>query len=99
MQTSPFVAKEPYKRDYILQKRIILLRSLLITATNKGGSQRKKGASQEGEEFKQSASAELDPYKFCLAGRINHVDKTHQNVCGAVLRNPCAMGVCKIVRE
>jgi len=26
-------AKEPYKRDYILQKRPIILRSLLIAAT------------------------------------------------------------------
>jgi len=26
-------AKEPYKRDYILQKRPIILRSLLIVAT------------------------------------------------------------------
>jgi len=26
-------AKEPYKRDYILQKRLIILRSLLIVAT------------------------------------------------------------------
>jgi len=26
-------AKEPYKRDYILQKRVIILRSLLIVAT------------------------------------------------------------------
>jgi len=26
-------AKEPYKRDYILQKRLIILRSLLIIAT------------------------------------------------------------------
>jgi len=26
-------AKEPYKRDYILQKRPVILRSLLIVAT------------------------------------------------------------------
>jgi len=26
-------AKEPYKRDYVLQKRLISLRSLLIVAT------------------------------------------------------------------
>ena len=26
-------AKEPYKRDYILQKRLIILRSLLLAAT------------------------------------------------------------------
>jgi len=28
-------AKEPYKRDYILQKRLMMLRSLLIVATPK----------------------------------------------------------------
>jgi len=27
-------AKEPYKRDYILQKRLMILRSLLIVATS-----------------------------------------------------------------
>jgi len=27
------LAKEPYKRDYILQKRPVILRSLLIVAT------------------------------------------------------------------
>jgi len=28
-----FFAKEPYKSDYILQKRLIIFRSLLIVAT------------------------------------------------------------------
>jgi len=28
-----FFAKEPYKRDYILQKRLVIFRSLLIAAT------------------------------------------------------------------
>jgi len=31
-----FFAKEPYNRDYILQKRPIILRSLLIVATPYG---------------------------------------------------------------
>ena len=32
-------AKEPYKRDYILQRRPVILRSLLIVATPQGGMQ------------------------------------------------------------
>jgi len=33
LKVKVFFAKEPYKRDYILQKRPIILRSLLIVAT------------------------------------------------------------------
>jgi len=34
LKTMGFFAKEPYKRDYILQKRPVILRSLLIVATS-----------------------------------------------------------------
>jgi len=33
LKTVGLFVKEPYKRDYILQKRLIILRSLLIVAT------------------------------------------------------------------
>ena len=33
LQMNVSFAKEPYQRDYILQKRPIMLRSLLIVAT------------------------------------------------------------------
>jgi len=33
LKTYVSFAKEPYKRDYILQKRTIVVRSLLIIAT------------------------------------------------------------------
>jgi len=46
LELTGLVVKEPYKRDYILRKRPMILRSLLIVATPYANTQIKEYANE-----------------------------------------------------
>jgi len=88
-----FFAKEPYKRDYILQKRATILRSLLIVATPYGVatiSRPLKMVSFEKEPYKKdyvlqkrpiflwSLLIEATPYPICRAFKHKSPPRTDQ---------------------